>query len=82
MRNLKELQPVLAAIYCINRLNEHEDEDIRNLIDYAYDRILGNSTRMLMLACIGRTKADAMPEIMQVLKEDTNYIKYLEEHKK
>ena len=34
MKNLKELQPILTAVYCINRTNGQEDEDIRNLIDY------------------------------------------------
>ena len=78
MKNLKELQPILAAIYAINRTNRHEDEDIRNLVNYAYHRILNNTTNLLMLACIGRTKDDVMPEVLQILKEDTKYLEYLE----
>lgn len=27
MKNLKELQPILTAVYCINRTNGQEDED-------------------------------------------------------
>jgi hypothetical protein len=34
-----------------------------------------------MLACIGRTKEDAMPEILEFLKQDTKYLEYLEYRK-
>lgn len=81
MRNLKELQPILAAIFVINRTSEHEDADIRNLVNYAYNRILNNSTNLLLLACIGKNKEDVMPEILQFLKEDTKYLEYLERKK-
>ena len=81
MRNLKELQPILAAIFVINRTSEHEDADIRNLVNYAYDRMLNNSTNLLLLACIGKNKEDVMPEILQFLKEDTKYLEYLERKK-
>ena len=81
MKNLKELQPILAAIFAINRTSEHEDADIRNLVNYAYDRILNNSTNLLLLACIGKNKEDVMPEILQFLKEDTKYLEYLERKK-
>ena len=60
MKNLKELQPILAAIFVINRTSEHEDADIRNLVNYAYDRILNNSTNLLLLACIGKNKEDVI----------------------
>ena len=81
MKNLKDLQPILAAMYALNRTNGHEDEDIRNLVNYAYHRILNNTTNLLMLACIGRTKDDVMPEVLQILKEDTKYLEYLEYRK-
>lgn len=73
MKNLKELPALLSAIYCINRTNGHEDEDIRNLIDYTFRRILGGNTNLLLLACINKTKETLMPEINQLLKKDTNY---------
>lgn len=72
MRNLKEIRPLLSAIYCINRTGA-KDEDIEKILDYAFNRILNQNTNLLKLACIGRTKEDAMPEILQVLKEDTEY---------
>lgn len=79
MKNTKEIQPILAAIYCINRTNGNEDKDIRQLIDYAFYRILGSSTNALLLACIGSTKETAMPEILEVLQTKTQYLQYLKE---
>jgi hypothetical protein len=35
-----------------------------------------------MLCCVGRSKEEMMPEIMQVLEQDTEYKKYLEEYTK
>lgn len=72
MRNLKEIKPLLSAIYCINRTGA-KDEDIEKILDYAFMRILNQNTNLLKLACIGRTKEDVMPEILQILKEDTLY---------
>ena len=72
MRNLKEIRPLLSAIYCINRTGA-KDEDIEKILDYAFNRILEQNTNLLKLACVGRTKDDSMPEILQVLKEDTLY---------
>ena len=35
MRNLKEVRPLLSAIYCINRTGS-KDEDIEKILDYAF----------------------------------------------
>lgn len=70
MRNLKEVRPLLSAIYCINRTGS-KDEDIEKILDYAFRRLFDQNTNLLKLACIGRTKEDSMPEIKQILKEDT-----------
>ena len=78
MKNLKELQPILTAVYCINRTNGQEDEDIRNLIAYVFRQILDCNTNLLLLCCISKTKETIMPEITQILKEDTNYYKDME----
>ena len=70
MRNLKEVRPLLTAIYCINRTGS-KDEDIEKILDYAFNRLFDQNTNLLKLACVGRTKEDAMSEIKQFLKEDT-----------
>lgn len=72
MRNLKEVKPILTAIYCINRTGA-EDEDIEKIIDYAFRRLFNYNTNLLKLCCAGKTKEEIMPEINQILKEDTAY---------
>ena len=72
MRNLKEVQPILTALYCINFTGD-KDEDIDKIIKYAFNRILGYNTNLLTLACIGKSKEDAMKEINQFLSEETQY---------
>lgn len=82
MKNTKEVKAILTAIFAINRTSEHEDKDITLVLDYAFRRLFGSNTNLLTLACIGKTKEQMMPEVMQVLKADTQYEKYLEDYKK
>ena len=82
MKNTKEIIPVLSAIYCINRTNGNEDKDIAELIEYLFLRCMNGNTNVLMLACIGKTKEQIMPEINQLLEGETNYKKFLEIKKK
>lgn len=81
MKNTKEVQAILAAIYAINRTSEHEDKDIALILDYAFRRLFDSNTNLLLLACVGKKKEQIMPEVMQVLEESTQYKKYLEEYK-
>lgn len=82
MKNTKELLPVLTAIYVINRTKEQPDEDIENILGYAFRRIFNANTNLLLLASIGQTKETMMPQIMELLKKETNYKKFLEAKKK
>ena len=82
MKNTKEVKAILTAIFAINRTSEHEDKDITLVLDYAFRGLFGSNTNLLMLACVGKTKEQMMPEVMQVLKADTQYEKYLEDYKK
>ena len=81
MKNTKEVQAILTAILCINQTNDHRDDDIAKTCDYAFRRLFGSNTNLLMLCCVGRSKEEMMPEIIQVLEQDTAYKKYLEEYK-
>ena len=72
MRNTKEIRPILASLYCINFLG-NKDEDIDKILKYSFNRIFDSNTNLLTLACIGKTKKSAMPEILQLLKEETLY---------
>ena len=80
MRNTKEIKAILTAIYCINQTSEHKDKDIALICDYAFRRLLNANTNMLGLCCIRRKKEDIMPEIMQILDEETKYKDFLEEY--
>ena len=82
MKDTNEVKAILTAIFAVNRTNEHEDKDITLILDYAFRRLLGANTNLLMLAYIGKTKEQIIPEVMRVLKADTQYEKYLEEYKK
>lgn len=82
MKNSKEVKAILTAIFAINRTGEHEDKDISLLLDYAFRRMFGANTNLLLLACLGKTKEQIMPEVMQVLRTDTQYEKYLENYRK
>ena len=75
MRNLKEIKPLLTALYCINQTTSN-DSDIRLLIQYAFNRILNGSANLLALVCAGRTKDEIMPDLEQLLKEETKFIEY------
>jgi hypothetical protein len=81
MRNKKEAQAILTAIHCINYTSEHRDNDIFNIVDYAFRRLFGANTNLITLCCIGKTKEQIMPEILEVLKADTEYLKFLDEIK-
>lgn len=81
MKNTKEILPILTAIFAINRTNENEDKDITLILDYAFRRILGGNTNLLILACAGKTKQEIMSEVSKLLNQETKYQQYLEEYK-
>ena len=81
MKHTNEVQAILTAIFAINRTGEHEDKDITLVLDYAFRRLFGANTNLLLLSCIGKTKEQMMPEVKEVLKTYTQYEKYLEEYK-
>lgn len=81
MKNTKEMQAILTAIYCINQTG-NKDEDIRKLCEYAYHRCFNANHRMILLCTISKSKEEIMPEVMQLLEQDTQYKKYLKENNK
>ena len=72
MRNTKEIKLILTALHCINFLG-NKDEDIDKILKYAFNSLFNSNTNLLTLACVGKTKESAMPEILQLLKEETLY---------
>lgn len=81
MKNSKEMQAILIAIYCIN-LTGNEDKDITNLCEYAFTTCTDVNFRMIGLNLIKKSKDEIMPEVNQMLDGQTKYKKYLEEYKR
>jgi len=81
MRNIKEVTAILTSIYCINFCNENSDNDINKIIGYAFRRFFGANTNLISLCCIGNSKEQIMPQVLKVLENDTQYLKYLGEYK-
>ena len=82
MKHTNELKAILTAIFAINKTSEHEDKDITLVLDYAFRRLFGANTNLLILSCIGKTMEQMMSEVMQLLENCTQYKTYLEEYKK
>ena len=80
MKHTSEIQSVLTAIFAINATSEHKDPDISRILDYAFQRLYGANTNLLLLACIGKNKQQIMPEVEKLLKH-TNFDQYEKENK-
>lgn len=81
MKNTKEIPAILTAVFCLNRTG-NEDEDITLILDYAFRRLFGANTNLLLLSCAGQTRESMKTQVMQLLEQQTQYKKYLEEYKK
>lgn len=81
MKNTKEIQPILTAIFCLNRTGER-NEQIDKVCDYAFRRLFGANTNLLALMCIGQTKEAMEQQVKELLEKDTEFEKYMEEYKK
>ncbi|MBQ7348176.1 MAG: hypothetical protein IJW55_09470 [Clostridia bacterium] len=76
MKNTKEAQPILTAIFALNQTSEHKDPMIATILDYAFRTFYGSNTNLLTLACIGQTRDSIMPQIEQILN-NTGYKDYM-----
>lgn len=81
MKNLKEVHPLLTAIFCLNRTG-NEDRDISLILSYAFETLYGSNTNLLYLICVGQTRESMKEYVFDLLKQDTNFKKYLEEIRK
>lgn len=81
MKNTKEIQPILTAIFCLNRTSER-NKQIDLVCDYAFRRLFGANTNLLSLACIGQSKETMEQQVQYLLEQETEFKKYLEDYKK
>lgn len=80
MKRLDELKFLLTSVLAINATSEHKDPDIARILDYAFRRLYGANTNLLLLACIGKNKQQIMPEVKKLLKH-TNFDQYEKENR-
>lgn len=80
MKRLDELKFLLTSVLTINATSEHKDPDISRILDYAFQRLYGANTNLLLLACIGKNKQQIMPEVEKLLKH-TNFDQYEKENR-
>ena len=80
MKRLDELKFLLTSVLAINATSEHKDPGHRRILDYAFQRLYGANTNLLLLACIGKNKQQIMPEVEKLLKH-TNFDQYEKENR-
>ena len=80
IKRLDELKFLLTSVLAINATSEHKDPDISRILDYAFQRLYGANTNLLLLACIGKNKQQIMPEVEKLLKH-TNFDQYEKENR-
>lgn len=81
MKNTKEISAILTTVFCLNRAG-NENKDITLILDYAFRRLFGANTNLLMLTCLGHTLDEVKSSVMELLEAETAYKAYLEEYRK
>ncbi|MDE6473645.1 MAG: hypothetical protein K2L70_00900 [Clostridia bacterium] len=82
MKNTKEIQTILTAIYCINlSKRDKRDKDIDQICEYAFARIFDSNTNLLIACCTGRTQEEILEEVNEIMYSETKYKKYLDSKK-
>ena len=74
MRHTYEIHAILSAIYCINETTV-KDEDVAKMIEYALFRVYKDSPMKMREYCNGKNKSDIMPDLIDLLISETQYIK-------
>ncbi len=79
MRNTKEIQTILSAIYCINlSKRDKRDKNIELLCGYAFNRLFNGSPNLLILSCAGKSEEQILEEVNQMMYADTKYKSYVD----
>ena len=79
MKNTKEIQTILTAIYCINlSKQDKKDKDIDQICEYAFGRIFGANTNLLILGCIDKTQEQILEEVNEIMYANTNYKEFID----
>ena len=74
MRNTKEIQAILSAIYCVNlSKRKNVDKDIELICRYAFNRLFNGNPNLLILCSAGKTKKQILDEVKQLLYSETKF---------
>lgn len=73
MKNTKELQPILTALWCLNHTSDNKDKDIENILEYAFGSFFGANTNLLILATVGKSREEMYLEVLEMLTQTTRY---------
>ena len=73
MKNTKEVQAILTAIYVLNRTSEHTDTKIESILEYAFHRCFDANTNLLLLATLGKSRLSMEREVDAMLEIETKY---------
>ena len=70
MRHTDEIHAILTAIYCINETTA-KDQDIAQIIEYAFYRVYKEGVYDLKELCVGKQKSDILTELAMLLEAET-----------
>lgn len=62
MKKLDELKFLLTSVFVINQTNEHKDNDISLILDYAFRRLYGANTTSFCSPARERRKNRSCPK--------------------
>ncbi len=82
MKNTKEIQTILTAVYCLNHSKqENKDKDIAQICEYAFARIFDSNTNLLIACCTGKTYEGILEEVIEIMYTETKYKEYIDSKK-
>ena len=82
MKRIKEIEPILTAIYSLNHLGDKEK--IALLTEYALHELCDSNTNMLKLVVHVSKKENLTKDTLRLLQEETkfnDFVKRKEEYK-
>lgn len=80
MKNSKEVMPILTALYVLNCTADNSDSAAEQILKYAFCRLFGSNTNLLLLACLGQTREGMLAQVEDLLKAETNFCGFEKEN--
>lgn len=72
MKNGKEVLPLLQAVWFLNFAKyENKDERMHEILEYAFRRVFGANTNLMVLAAVGREYEEVLADVNEYLKAET-----------